>query len=191
MAEGFFNAAVRQDPKLSDAYRAFSAGIMAMDGDSASNNAIMALKEGWGIDISSHKVKTLKYEYIKDADLILTMTKAHKDAALHLFPGMDKKIFTLKEYAANLAAQNLSKCKNNSSEKTEDYDENLQFYDKNQPFKKYKFDYKYDLEFDIPDPYGKPLDFYKYCAQEIKNAIDTIIENIKLVDDILEDDKSE
>jgi len=184
MAEGFFNAAVRQDPKLSEAYKAFSAGIMVMDGESASNNAILALKEGWGIDISSHKVKALKYEYIKDADLILTMTKAHKDAALHLFPGMDKKIFTLKEYAAKLAAKDQNK--NASSEKTKSFDGNKQFFGKEEPSKGYKFDFNYDLTFDIPDPYGKPLDFYKYCAQEIKNAIDIIIENLKLGDDILE-----
>lgn len=172
MAEGFFNSAIEQDPQLSKSYKAFSAGIMAIDGESASNNAILALKEGWGIDISSHKVKALKYEYIKKSHLILTMTKAHKDAALRLFPGMDSKVYTLKEYAANLPDESSRKGKDTSSRQIRDMD-------KDDLLKSYNFDFSYDLNFDVPDPYGQSLDFYKHCAQDIKEAIDVIVENLK------------
>lgn len=176
MAEGFFNAAVEQDPQLSKTYRAFSAGIMALDGENASSNAILALKEGWGIDISSHKAKALKYEYIKKSFLILTMTKAHKDAALRLFPGMDLKIYTLKEYAANLPGESMTKDVNASSKQIKDTQ-------KDNLLKSYNLDFDYDLSFDIPDPYGHSLDFYKHCAQDIKEAIDVVIQNLKLEND--------
>ncbi|NMB95729.1 MAG: low molecular weight protein arginine phosphatase [Clostridiaceae bacterium] len=173
MAEGFFNTAAQQDSQLFESYKAFSAGIMAMDGESASSNAISALKEGWNIDISSHKAKALKYEYIKKSCLILTMTKAHKDAAIHLFPGMDSKIYTLKEYAANFANQGLQKMAYSS------YGQ-LEFFDNNKLLEKYNLNYNYDLNYDVPDPYGQSLDFYKYCAQDIKKSIDMIIEYLKL-----------
>lgn len=173
MAEGFFNAAIEQDPQLSKNYRAFSAGIMALDGENASNNAILALKENWNIDISSHKAKALKYEYIKKSHLILTMTKAHKDAALRLFPGMDSKIYTLKEYAANLTRESLSEGVHTPSKQVKD-DE------KDELLRSYNQDFNYDLNFDIPDPFGHSLDFYKRCAQDIKEAIDVVIQRLKI-----------
>lgn len=157
MAEGFFNDAVRKDSALAESFISFSAGIMAMDGDNASNNAIQAMKVDWGIDISSHKAKSIKYEYIKNAYLILTMTQAHKDAILQLFPEISSKVYTLKQYAAESIDGKKPK---------------------NQLFKNYDFDFNYDFNIDIPDPYGKPLELYKYCAQDIKKAVDLTIERL-------------
>ncbi|HOJ10055.1 MAG TPA: low molecular weight protein arginine phosphatase [Clostridiales bacterium] len=160
MAEGFFNDAVGKDSALAESFISFSAGIMAMDGDNASNNAIQAMREGWGIDISFHKAKSIRYEYIKNAYLILTMTQAHKDAILQLFPEINSKVYTLKEYAAETI----------DSERQKD-----------QLFKNYNFDFNYDFNIDIPDPYGKPLELYKYCAHDIKKAVDLTIERLKLL----------
>lgn len=71
-----------------------SAGIMAADGEPASENAVKVLSEA-GIDLSYHRSKMLSAELIDMADVILTMTNTHKNAILPYAPD---KVFTLKEY---------------------------------------------------------------------------------------------
>ena len=98
MAEGLFRAALEKDAELAGQFVAASAGIAAYDGDPASQNSIISLKEGWGIDIGSHRARSLNYEDIAEAYLILTMTRGHKEAILSRFPEAGPKIFTLKEF---------------------------------------------------------------------------------------------
>ncbi len=54
-----------------------SAGLFASDGETASQEAIEALKK-YDIDLSVHKSQQITDELIKKSDLILTMTEAHK-----------------------------------------------------------------------------------------------------------------
>lgn len=72
-----------------------SAGIFAYIGQKASSEAIQAMKE-MNIDLSSHRSKPLTDELINKADIILTMTKAHKQLIEQMAPD---KVFTLSEYA--------------------------------------------------------------------------------------------
>lgn len=74
-----------------------SAGIFAAIGDPASDGAIEAMKKR-GIDLSYHRSKPLTDEMINMADVILTMTDAHKQLILQCAP---KKIKTLLEYAGD------------------------------------------------------------------------------------------
>ena len=75
-----------------------SAGIAAFDGSPAANNAIIAM-EKIGIDIKNHKSTILHRELIMNSDLILTMSRNHKDIILSNFPKSKDKVFTLTEYA--------------------------------------------------------------------------------------------
>lgn len=72
-----------------------SAGIFAEEGESASKNAVLALKER-GIDLSAHKAQPVTEDLLKQCDLILTMTEAHKRLLEPLASG---KVYTLLEYA--------------------------------------------------------------------------------------------
>ena len=95
MAEGIFKSLIKVknlDVEIS------SAGTCAFDGDSVTNHAEKALKK-MGIDISNHK-STLVHSYlIEKVDLILTMTKDHKETIIRNFPGAKDKVFLLNEYA--------------------------------------------------------------------------------------------
>lgn len=75
-----------------------SAGIAAFDGESAAENAIKAMEE-IGIDIKNHKSRILHRELVRNSNLILTMSRSHKDMILRAYPESEKKVFTLKEYA--------------------------------------------------------------------------------------------
>lgn len=72
-----------------------SAGIFASIGEGAADNAKAVMKKR-DIDLSLHRTKPLTEELIGMADVILTMTSAHK----MLIENMARdKVFTLLEYA--------------------------------------------------------------------------------------------
>lgn len=75
-----------------------SAGIYASEGQRASSEAVEVLKIE-GIDLSGHNSKQVKQNVVLDSDLILTMTKGHKEMLLKYFPNSKEKVYTLKEYA--------------------------------------------------------------------------------------------
>ena len=75
-----------------------SAGIAAMDGNLISSNALKVLKEK-RIDASSHRSKSLSKIQLDSADLIITMTSAHKKILIDMNKELEDKTFTLKEFA--------------------------------------------------------------------------------------------
>lgn len=75
-----------------------SAGVMAWPGEKASEQAIQALA-GQGIDLNQHRASQLTPELVLEADLVLTMTEAHRQQILHLLPEAKEKVFTLGSYA--------------------------------------------------------------------------------------------
>lgn len=98
MAEGIFRAVASAEEKESD-FKAISRGINALDGDTASEHSVNALMNLWDIDISLHKSKMLSVQDVLQGDLLLTMTRAHRDFLKVKFPDMSFKFFTLREYA--------------------------------------------------------------------------------------------
>ncbi|AXI01128.1 low molecular weight protein arginine phosphatase [Sporosarcina sp. PTS2304] len=76
--------------------QAKSAGIHAMDGMPISVNSAQLLREA---DMAYKKFSNeLKRSDMQWADIILTMTKSHRDFLHGAFPEMKEKVFTLKEY---------------------------------------------------------------------------------------------
>jgi len=53
----------------------------------------------YGIDISSHKTKSLSKDLIDEADLILVMERKHRERVQELNPEAKNKTFLLKEFA--------------------------------------------------------------------------------------------
>ena len=70
------HATKNEDPPLCD-ISILSAGVFAIDGHSASINALKALKSV-DIDLSAHKSQGLTQEMVDSIDFIFCMTKAHK-----------------------------------------------------------------------------------------------------------------
>lgn len=74
-----------------------SAGIYAVKGQSASQNASRVMNE-MGLDISRHISTPVSDELLNDATLILTLTEAHKNLIFSNYPNAGHKTFTLLEY---------------------------------------------------------------------------------------------
>ncbi len=95
MAEGILKKMLGGD----DSVEVLSGGLMAHEGERVSEDAVEVLA-AMNIDISSHTAKNINGDVVRDADLILTMTQAHKDMICAVYgPDAAKKTYTICEYA--------------------------------------------------------------------------------------------
>ena len=97
MAEALLNKHIGQSGAAGKV-KVFSAGLFA-DPDSPASAGAQAAMSGRGLDLSNHRARQLLPEIVQAADLILAMTKRHKQALVNLAPEAAGKIFTLAEYA--------------------------------------------------------------------------------------------
>jgi protein-tyrosine-phosphatase len=77
-----------------------SAGIYAVKGQSASQNAFVVMKE-MGIDLSYHIAAPVTEDLLKESDLILALAETHKKTILSRFQeisGLADKTYTIMEY---------------------------------------------------------------------------------------------
>ncbi|MEN6317015.1 MAG: low molecular weight protein arginine phosphatase [Clostridiaceae bacterium] len=150
MAMSIFNYAVSLKAAGPD-FMASSAGLSVYGDEPASSNAITAMKELAGIDLTGHRAHMLSRDDVDEATLILTMSAGQKNYIRSLFPGAYHKVFTIKEYAYDVPEQN-----NKSGVKAAPA-----------------------FSPDIADPYGGSLAVYKLCAQELAQAVEKVVEKLK------------
>jgi len=82
-----------------------SAGIYAMPNAEMSAHAQQVLYEA--NMMHQHLATQLSITEMEWADLILTMTTAHKDTIIANFPNAEQKVFTLKEYTSEVSGGNV------------------------------------------------------------------------------------
>jgi len=97
MAEAIAKTILKEKGITEDEIQVSSGGLWAMTGESASLQAITVM-ENHGIDLSVHRSKPLTREMVLSADLILTMTPAHRSGVLSLAPETAERVFTLGEF---------------------------------------------------------------------------------------------
>ncbi len=98
MAEGIFKKMLKEMGSKYEDIQVISAGISAVNGSPSSEFALKALLEQ-DVDISEHSATQLSAKMVDEADLILTMTVAHKNMILSIIPEAKEKTYTLKEYS--------------------------------------------------------------------------------------------
>ena len=85
-----------QDKNIGD-IQVYSSGIFAMEGDVPTEEAIEVMRE-YGVDLKQHRATITAKSNIQEMDLILCMTTSHKQNLIHMYPNLQDKIYTLKEY---------------------------------------------------------------------------------------------
>lgn len=96
LAAALFERAVR---RMAPGYaRAVSAGLAAVEGEAASSGT-RAVAAEWGLNLESHRARGVREEDVLGADLVLTMTRAHRDQLRALYPQQAGRVYTLGEYA--------------------------------------------------------------------------------------------
>lgn len=97
MAKALLEKLIRQKLKQ-DFYEVESAGLFAIDGLSASTEAIEVLRYE-NLDLTIHQSQSLTDQIVKWADIIITMTEAHYEQLLDLYPAAHDRVFTFSELA--------------------------------------------------------------------------------------------
>lgn len=77
-----------------------SAGTNASHGLGATEHAVTALRN-LGLDITGHRSRTVDHLGLGDVDLVLTMTRRHKEHILALRPELAGRVHTVAEYAGS------------------------------------------------------------------------------------------
>lgn len=95
MADGLMKKLIQDNQKQVEVY---SCGIFAEDGEGPTFNAKEAIKQ-YDVDINNHKATNIRNSKIKEMDVILCATLAHKNNVISMYPELKDKIFTIKEYA--------------------------------------------------------------------------------------------
>ena len=101
MAEALLRDQLRRaDPPLPDSngWRVTSAGTWAMAGDRASEFGRWAMARR-GLDLSAHRSRIVTAEMLAEADLVLVMTRSHREALCAEFPAASGKIHLLAQMA--------------------------------------------------------------------------------------------
>jgi protein-tyrosine-phosphatase len=86
------------ETQWSDQVRILSAGTGAWPGVPASEQAVLVMGER-GIDLTSHAAAPLTADLVAEADLILVMTRRHRQYIGEVWPQAADKTYTLSEYA--------------------------------------------------------------------------------------------
>jgi len=83
-----------------------SAGTSVFLRSSASADTIAVLREE-GIDATKHYSQPINSILLKQADLIFVMTRAHRQQVLERVPGVEKRIYLLKEFVSDSGGVNI------------------------------------------------------------------------------------
>ncbi len=94
MAQGLFIKYLKERSS-ERSYEVVTAGLNATPGERASPEALTVMEEV-GIDLSAHRTQTVTEEILLEADLILTMTKGHRDYLKQMF-GENENLYSLYE----------------------------------------------------------------------------------------------
>jgi len=103
MAAALFNRLAALEPPGFD-FVGDSAGLAVPAAAPASMNAVLALKDYSGCDLSAHISRNLRCADADEAFLVLTMEPWHRYELLSRCPGANQKVFTLKEYVYGISA---------------------------------------------------------------------------------------
>lgn len=96
MAEALFRARAEQAGE-SDRWRIESAGTWGMDGQAASplTHTVMAQRK---LSLEKHIARTVTAELLQEADIVVVMTRSHRDAISAEFPSARPKIRLLSKW---------------------------------------------------------------------------------------------
>ena len=104
MAEGLLKKRLKELGKSGIIVR--SAGTRAINGYPPTNETIEVLKKE-GADIGEFKSTAITDEIINGSDLILVMSRAHKEEIINRVPGAAAKTFLLREYGRAEGVDNI------------------------------------------------------------------------------------
>lgn len=170
-----------------------SAGLSAFNGAGASKAAIRVMEEK-GIDHRSHRSRPISAEEVTWADLIFTMTSAHRQLLVQSFPEAADKLYTLKEFTLEASEKEKIKSlqrlqaemetrrvmleqarKEGNTIREKELQGELEHQEKS--FRSLWGELSGVLsQMDVADPFGGDLDEYRRSAAEIEEQVEKLLD---------------
>lgn len=153
-----------------------SAGVSAITGTSMSRHAAAILREeGFEGSITSSQ---LTEEMVNWADLILTLTRSHKQHVLHYYPEAVDKTYTLKEYTGSEESVRADLAELDSLYAQAELKRSLG-QEPNAGDMERIIEIRQRIpSFDITDPYGGTREDYEMAAAEIRSALHRLLDKL-------------
>ncbi|MCC9656113.1 arsenate reductase/protein-tyrosine-phosphatase family protein [Rhodopirellula halodulae] len=102
MAETLLREALRRKFGREDVARVVSAGVAAGHGSGASPQAVQVMGKR-GLDLTGHASQPLEESLMSMADLVLTMTRRHREAIVAAWPDRAERVFTLRRDGGDIS----------------------------------------------------------------------------------------
>lgn len=97
LAKALFDKVVNEDSELKGKVGAGSCGISTHFQETVQPNAVTAGRK-LGVDIADHRSNQFSPEYLKEFDVVIGMSKGHRDTITAHFPEFKDRVKTLYEF---------------------------------------------------------------------------------------------
>ena len=177
MAEALFQSKLMRDyPNLVSFTEASSAGTSAIEGNPATSSAVQAM-DLWGIDLEPHRASVLTLTILREADLVLAMSRDHLLTIGRMEPRFLKKSAALKHLAG--AAGEISRRLGDKTVQSEKeararIGEVLKLLHDLYPGDEFLADIQLSGS-DIIDPIGSSLRVYIGVAEDVDHSMDVVM----------------
>jgi protein-tyrosine-phosphatase len=138
-----------------------SAGTWALDGAPASGIAVDVLARR-GIDLSSHRSRSLEVDDLRSADLVVAMTSVHVREIARIAPGAIDKVVLLKELAEIRLPKDLGDGSGPGRLQA--------LLEAPRPAAR--------RALDVDDPMGLPATAYERCANDLERGIEVLVRTL-------------
>jgi protein-tyrosine phosphatase len=107
MGAALLQHALHAQPEPLKSLEVVSAGVVAHDGETVSENSVVALRKV-GIDISGHRARALTEKMAGEALAIFCMTESHRDAILMNVDPPPKHLYLFREFLPGEAVREIA-----------------------------------------------------------------------------------
>ena len=158
-----------------------SAGTGALVGHAMTDQTIAIAQRYGATEPDRHRARLLETEYLRNASLVIALTREHRREIVGMLPRGSRHTFTLRELARLLAAIQVSDLETLAGLPLEDtagrFEELVQVAASLRGYVAPPAD---ALDDDVVDPYRRGDDIYELSAAQLVPAVRTILERFEL-----------
>jgi protein-tyrosine phosphatase len=158
-----------------------SAGTSALVGESMTPQIIAIAHEHGVLAPEKHRARDLTVDHLRDADLVIALTRAHRSEIVTLLPRGSRHTFTLRELARLLVAIQPSDVETAASLPIGDTAGRFrELVDVAAALRGHVAPPEHDLDDDVMDPYRRGDETYSLAAAQLVPAVESIVSSFAL-----------
>jgi protein-tyrosine phosphatase len=165
-----------------------SAGTGALVGHAMTPETVV-IAAGFGVSApESHRARALAVEHLRDSDLVIALTRAHRSEIVAMLPRGSRRTFTLRELARLFDAVQPSDLERVAALPLDDKAGRfVELIDAAAALRGYVAPPERELDDDVVDPYRRGDEVYRESAAQLVPAVESILRRFELAGTITPD----